>query len=107
VFTFSCPLRQQEQWQPTAQKVMNSVKLKWCECVQVLRCSGQSIMNIWTPRDVAGSLWPTRRSHKHLNTTPRTSPQSRDIFPVPGNLCGEGDRASQWAVEFGVGQDGR
>ncbi|MEM9671521.1 MAG: hypothetical protein ACFB15_29460 [Cyclobacteriaceae bacterium] len=28
VFTFSCPLRQQEQWQPTAQKVMNSVKLK-------------------------------------------------------------------------------
>ena len=28
VFTFSCPLRRQSQWQPTAQKVMTSVKLK-------------------------------------------------------------------------------
>lgn len=28
VFTFSCPLQRQSQWQPTAQKVMTSVKLK-------------------------------------------------------------------------------
>ncbi|MEQ9442092.1 MAG: hypothetical protein RIG62_23835 [Cyclobacteriaceae bacterium] len=28
VFTFSCPARQKNQWQPTAQKIMNSVKMK-------------------------------------------------------------------------------
>ncbi len=28
VFTFSCPRQRQTQWQPTAQKVMKSVKLK-------------------------------------------------------------------------------
>lgn len=28
VFTFSCPRQRQSQWQPTAQKVMGSVKLK-------------------------------------------------------------------------------
>nr|WKN39838.1 hypothetical protein K4G66_14170 [Tunicatimonas sp. TK19036] len=28
VFTFSCPTRRKEQWQPTAQRIMTSVKMK-------------------------------------------------------------------------------
>lgn len=28
VFTFSCPTRRKEQWQPTAQKIMASIKMK-------------------------------------------------------------------------------